>query len=142
MSVNKVFLMGRLGGDPEVKMTQGGQQVATMSIATSEKWTGKDGQKQEKTTWHRVVMWGKMAELAGRYLKKGREVHIEGKLDNRSWDDQNGQKRYVTEIVATDMTFVGSNGGDGQQRQQQQGNAGHSSHSNDDWGPSDSDVPF
>jgi single-strand DNA-binding protein len=107
--VNKVILMGRLGQDPEVRMTQTGQQVCTMSVATSESWT-KDGNKEERTEWHRVVLWGKTAELAGKYLKKGGSVYIEGKLQTRSWQDKDGQKRYTTEIVGNTMQFVGTGG--------------------------------
>ncbi len=109
-SVNKVILLGNLGQDPEVKMTQGGQQVCTLNIATSESWV-KEGKREEKTEWHRVVLWGRLADLAGKYLKKGRRVFLEGRLQTRSWDDQAGQKRYTTEIVATQMVFVDSAGG-------------------------------
>ena len=107
--VNKVIIVGRLGNDPEVKTLNGGQTVATMSIATSEAWVGKDGQKQEKTEWHRVVAWGKQAETLGKYMKKGRQIYIEGKLQTRSWED-NGQKRYATEIVAQGFQFLGDGG--------------------------------
>lgn len=110
--VNKVIVLGRLGQDPEVRMTPNGQQVCTMSVATSESWT-KDGKKEERTEWHRVVLWGKQAELAGRYLKKGRNVYIEGRLQTRSWEDQSGQKRYSTEIVANQLVFVDSVAGAG-----------------------------
>lgn len=113
--VNKVIILGRLGKDPEVRMTPGGQHVCSMSIATSESWL-KDGQKEERTEWHKVVLWGRQAELAGKYLKKGRNVYIEGKLQTRSWDDQqSGQKRYTTEIVGSVMNFIdgGANTGTG-----------------------------
>jgi single-strand DNA-binding protein len=110
--VNKVIILGRLGADPEVRMTPNGQQVCTMSMATSESYM-KDGQKEERTEWHRVVLWGKQAELAGKYLKKGRQAYIEGRLQTRSWDDQQGQKRYATEIVANTLTFVDSGNGRG-----------------------------
>ncbi len=109
-SVNKVILLGNLGQDPEVKMTQGGQQVCTLNIATSDSWV-KDGKREERTEWHRVVLWGRLADLAGKYLKKGRRVFLEGRLQTRSWEDQSGQKRYTTEIVATQMVFVDSAGG-------------------------------
>lgn len=111
-SLNKVMLIGNLGADPEVRSTTGGQMVATLSIATSETYTDKAGARQEKTEWHRVVAWGKSAELAERYLKKGRKVYVEGRLQTRSWDDpQSGQKKYSTEIVANQVTFLDSVGG-------------------------------
>ena len=111
--VNKVILIGRLGQDPEVRMTPNGQAVCSLRLATSESWT-KDGQKEERTEWHRVVVWGKQAELAGKYLKKGRACFIEGKLQTRSWDDQQtGQKRYSTEIVASNIQFLDSGTGRG-----------------------------
>lgn len=103
--VNKVIILGRLGADPELRSTQGGTQVCTLNVATSESWT-KDGKKEERTEWHRVVLWGKQAELAERYLKKGRQVYLEGRLQTRSWDDAQGQKRYTTEIVGNVMQFV------------------------------------
>jgi single-strand DNA-binding protein len=105
--VNKVILMGRLGADPESRMTPNGQQVCTLRLATSESYT-KDGQREEKTEWHRVVLWGKLAELASKYLRKGRACYLEGKIQTRSWDDQQGQKRYSTEIVANVLQFVDS----------------------------------
>jgi single-strand DNA-binding protein len=112
--VNKVILLGNIGADPEVRTTSGGAVVATLSIATSESFTGKDGQRQERTEWHRVVLWNKLAELAQRFLAKGRKVYLEGRLQTRSWDDQQtGQKRYATEIVASQMTFVDGAGGAG-----------------------------
>jgi single-strand DNA-binding protein len=106
--VNKVLIIGRLGIDPEVKTLSSGQQVATFSVATSENWNDRDGQKQERTEWHRIVVWGKLAELCGKYLTKGRQVYLEGRLQTRSWDDKNGQKRYTTEIVAQNVQFLGS----------------------------------
>lgn len=111
--VNKVILIGRLGQDPEVRMTPNGQAVCSLRLATSESWT-KDGNKEERTEWHRVVVWGRQAELAGKYLKKGRACFIEGKLQTRSWDDQQtGQKRYSTEIVASNIQFLDSGTGRG-----------------------------
>src|SRR5438445_306975 len=110
--VNKVIIVGRLGGDPEVRYTPGGQAVAKLSIATSENWKDKSGQKQERTEWHRVVVWGKMAEVVGQHLSKGRQVYVEGRLQTRSWDDKTtGQKRYATEIVASTVQFLGAAGG-------------------------------
>lgn len=105
--VNKVIVVGRLGTDPEVKTVSNGNTVARLSIATSEAWNDKDGQKQERTEWHRVVVWGKLAELCGKYLSKGRQVYLEGRLQTRSWEDQQGQKKYTTEIVANTVQFLG-----------------------------------
>jgi len=109
--VNKVIVVGRLGADPEVKTVTGGQNVARLSVATSENWTDKQGQKQERTEWHRIVVWGKLAELCGKYLSKGRQVYVEGRLQTRQWEDQQGQKRYTTEIVANTVQFLGATGG-------------------------------
>lgn len=103
MSVNKVMLLGRLGKDPEMATTPKGSRVTKFSLATSE----KDKDKKERTEWHNIVVWGKLAEVAGQYLAKGRQVFIEGKLQTRSWDDKNGQKRYMTEIVCTNLNFIG-----------------------------------
>lgn len=107
MSVNKVILVGRLGQDPELKYTSNGQSVCNFSMATSENWTDKSGQKQERTEWHRIVVWGRQAEHCNQYLKKGRQVYLEGKLQTRSWEDQQGQKRYTTEIQAFVVQFLG-----------------------------------
>src|SRR5262245_30622466 len=109
--VNKVILIGNLGANPEMRFTQGGQAVANLRIATSERWTDRNGQKQETTEWHRVVVFGKQAEIAGQYLTKGRQVCIEGRLQTRQWQDQQGQKRFTTEIVAARVEFVGGRGG-------------------------------
>lgn len=106
-SLNKVMLIGNLGKDPEVRFTAGGQAVANFSIATTENWKGKDGQKEEKTEWHNIVVWGKLAELCREYLHKGRSVHVEGRLQTRSWDDKEGKKRYTTEVVAQNIIFLG-----------------------------------
>ncbi|PIT98992.1 MAG: single-stranded DNA-binding protein [Bdellovibrionales bacterium CG10_big_fil_rev_8_21_14_0_10_45_34] len=106
--VNKAIIVGRLGADPEVKFTQSGQQVARFSVATSENWTDRDGQKQERTEWHRVVVWGKLAEICGKYLSKGRQVFVEGRIQTRSWEDNQGQKKYSTEIVASTVQFLGT----------------------------------
>ena len=105
--VNKVILIGNLGANPEIRFTQGGQHVANLRLATTERWTDRNGQKQESTEWHRVVLFGKTAEVAGQYLTKGRQVYIEGRIRTRQWQDQQGQKRYTTEIVATNMTLLG-----------------------------------
>jgi single-strand DNA-binding protein len=104
--VNKVIIVGRLGADPETRQVGNGGTVARLSVATSENWVDKEGQKQERTEWHRVVVWGKLAEICGRHLAKGRQVYIEGRLQTRSWEDQ-GQKKYSTEIVASTVQFLG-----------------------------------
>lgn len=109
MSVNKVILLGRLGGDPELKYTPNGMAVCNFSMATSESWQDKSGQKQEKTEWHRIVVWGKLAELCNQYLTKGRQAFVEGKLSTRSWEDKDGQKRYMTEVTASTVQFIGGN---------------------------------
>tara|TARA_B100000925_G_C22006036_1_gene473729 strand:+ start:1335 stop:1793 length:459 start_codon:yes stop_codon:yes gene_type:complete len=118
MSVNKVIILGRLGQDPELKYTPGGAAVCNFSLATSESWTDKSGQKQEKTEWHRIVVWGKLAELCNQYLTKGRQAFVEGKLQTRSWDDNNGQKRYMTEINASTVQFIGGASATTGQREQ------------------------
>lgn len=107
MSVNKVIILGRLGQDPELKYTPSGMAVCNFTVATSESWADKAGQKQERTEWHRIVVWGKLAELCNQYLTKGRQAFIEGAIQTRSWDDKNGQKRYTTEIVAKTVQFIG-----------------------------------
>jgi single-strand DNA-binding protein len=108
--VNKVIIVGRLGADPEVKTVGNSQTVARLSVATSENWVDKDGQKQERTEWHRIVVWGRLAEIVGKHLAKGRQVYVEGRLQTRSWEDQQGQKRYTTEIVANTVQFLGAPG--------------------------------
>lgn len=108
--VNKVILLGNLGQNPEVRFTQGGQTVCNLRIATTEKWTDKSGQKQEQTEWHTVVVWGKQAEIVGKYLTKGRQVFVEGRIRTRQWQDQQGQKRYSTEIVAQNVQMLGGRG--------------------------------
>jgi single-strand DNA-binding protein len=105
--VNKVIIVGRLGADPELKTVGNAQSVARLSIATSENWMGKDGQKQERTEWHRVVVWGRQAENCAKHLAKGRQVYVEGRLQTRSWENQQGQKQYSTEVVASTVQFLG-----------------------------------
>ncbi len=108
MSINKVILIGRLGQDPELKYTAAGTAVTNFSVATNESWMDKSGQRQERTEWHRIVVWGKLAELCQQYLAKGRQAFIEGSLRTRSWEDQSGQKRYTTEVVARNIQFLGT----------------------------------
>lgn len=107
MSINKVMLIGRLGQDPELKYTPSGAAVCNFSLATTESWADKNGQKQERTEWHRVVVWGKLAELCNQYLAKGRQAFVEGSLQTRSWDAKDGTKRYTTEINAKSVQFLG-----------------------------------
>ena len=110
-SVNKVILIGNLGKDPEIKYTPQGTPVAKIAIATNERFKDKDGQWQDRTEWHNIVLWERLAEIAGEYLKKGGKVYIEGRLQTRSWDDkQTGQKKYMTEVVASDMILLGGRG--------------------------------
>ena len=113
LGVNKVILIGHLGRDPELRYTPGGQATASFTLATSERWTDKNGQRQERTEWHNIVVWAKLAELANQYLKKGSPAYIEGRITNRSWDDRDGNKKYKTEIVANSIQFLGSGGGGG-----------------------------
>lgn len=158
--VNKVILIGNLGQDPEVRYSASGNPVANFSIATSESWNDKNGQRQERTEWHRIVVWGKLAELCGEYLAKGRQAYVEGRLQTRSWEDRDGNKRYTTEIVANQVTFLGgrgeasTSGGRGRDYNQSGGGGGYDAPSggggsNDgggyDYGPppmTDDDVPF
>lgn len=113
MSVNKAILIGRLGRDPELRYTPGGRAVASFSLATTERWTGQDGQKNESTTWHNIVAWGRQAEVMKEYLSKGRMVYIEGRIDNRSYDDKEGNKRYISEVVVQNFQFLESRGDSG-----------------------------
>ena len=109
--INKVILIGNLGSDPEVRYTPNGAPVANFSLATSESWNDRNtGERQERTEWHRLVLWSKLAEIAGQYLKKGAKIYVEGRLQTRSWDDQSGQKRYTTEVVVNDMQMLDSRG--------------------------------
>ena len=108
MSVNKAILIGNLGADPELRYTPSGRPVATFRLATTERWVGQDGQNNERTVWHNIVVWGKQAETAKEYLKKGRQVYVEGRIVNRSYDDKEGNKRYVSEIVAQNIRFLGT----------------------------------
>ncbi len=107
-SVNKVILVGNLGRDPELRYTQDRKPVVNFSLATQEVWTGKDGQRSEKTEWHSIVVWGKLAEICKDYLTTGRQIYVEGRLTTRSYTDKSGQKRYKTEIVASQVVFLGS----------------------------------
>jgi single-strand DNA-binding protein len=137
-SVNKVILVGRLGQDPEVRYTQGGTAVANLRIATDETWKDQSGERQQRTEWHTVVAWRRLAEICGQYLNKGRLVYIEGKLQTRSWQDREGNKRYSTEVQADNMVMLGGRSEEGQAAPAAQPPAAASS----DSGASDDDIPF
>lgn len=144
--VNKVILVGRLGADPEVKAIGSGSTVARLNIATSESWV-KDGNRQERTEWHRVTVWGKLAEICGKHLAKGRQVYVEGKLQTRQWEDQQGQKRYTTEIVASTVQFLGAAGGEAGAGRSSSTSAGNEDFGFQDFGPepsfnSNDEIPF
>jgi single-strand DNA-binding protein len=111
--VNKVILVGNLGRDAELRYTPGGAPVATLNLATTEVWNDKGGQRQEKTEWHRIVLWGKTAESLNEYLVKGKQIYIEGRLQTRQWDDKDGNKRYTTEIRGDRVVLLGGGGGGG-----------------------------
>ena len=162
--VNKVILIGCLGQDVETRYTSDGKAMTNLSVATSESWKDQQGQKQEKTEWHRVVMFGKLAEIANQYLTKGSQVYLEGKLQTRKWQTQSGQERYSTEVIADQMQMLGGKqqGQQSQQQQQpaqqqkpqqnayaqqkgqarpqQQQQGGYGTNTDDGW--SDSDIPF
>lgn len=112
--VNKVILIGNLGRDPEVRTTPNGQTVASFTLATSRRWKDKEGQRQEQTEWHNIVVWGRQAETAGQYLTKGKQVFVEGRLQTRSWEDRtSGEKRYKTEVVCENFQMLGGRGDSG-----------------------------
>lgn len=136
--VNKVILVGNLGKDPEVRFTPNGRALAKFPVATSEKWTDQDGNRQERTEWHNVVVWGKQAETCGQYLAKGRQVFIEGSIRSRQYDDKDGNKRYITEIVARDVRFLGGGGGGARGAS----DSAVSVPPGEDPGPNDDDIPF
>jgi single-strand DNA-binding protein len=148
-SVNKVILVGNLGRDAEMRFTPGGAAVATLNLATTEVWNDKGGQKQEKTEWHRVVLWGKTAESLNEYLTKGKQIYVEGRLQTRKWQDKDGQDKYTTEIRGDRIVLLGGGGGGGGGARQQNrgGGAGASSGSDDHMGEpvselTDDDIPF
>jgi single-strand DNA-binding protein len=146
--VNKVILVGNLGKDPEVRYMPNGNAVANITIATSESWKDKTtGENQEKTEWHRVVLFRRLGEIAGEYLKKGSQVYIEGKLQTRKWQDNNGQDRYTTEIIANEMQMLGGRGGSGSSsasfaNEDSSGNTARSTAMADGPNDFDDDIPF
>ena len=130
-SVNKAIIVGNLGRDPETRFTPGGQAVTNFTVATNEQWTDKSGSRQERTEWHRIVAWGKLAEQCRDYLTKGRRVYVEGRLQTRQWEDRDGHKRYTTEVVANQIVFLDRREGGGDMPPD-----------SDDPGLSDDDIPF
>ena len=147
-SVNKVIILGNLGADPELRSTQSGQSVCSMRIATSEQWTDRDGNRQERTEWHRVTVWGKLAELCGQYLAKGRQADVEGKLQSREYTDREGINRKGWEIVADRVVFLSggerTGGGQGHNRRQRDDRGGWGQRDDaprgDRWGDNNGDL--
>ncbi|MBU4564226.1 MAG: single-stranded DNA-binding protein [Desulfarculus sp.] len=142
--VNKVILIGNLGADPELKYTPSGTAVCTFRLATSESFKDRDGNMQERTEWHRIVAWTKLGEIAAQYLSKGRQVFVEGSIRTRSWEDQSGERKYMTEIVARDIQFLGGGPGQGGQGGGGGYGGGQGGGGNDFGGPpsTDDDIPF
>ena len=143
--VNKAILIGNLGRDPEMRYTQNGTAVANFTLATTDSWTGKDGNKEERTEWHNIVAWARLAEICSQYLTKGRHVYIEGRIQTRKWEDRDGNTRYTTEVVAQNMQMLGGRGeggggdyggGGGE------GAGGGPAPGPDDAGVTDDDIPF
>jgi single-strand DNA-binding protein len=137
-SVNRVTLIGNLGRDPELRYTAGGQPVASFSVATNERWNDREGKTQERTEWHRIVVWGKQAENCANYLQKGRTVYIEGRLQTREWEDKEGQKRQTTEVVAQTVQFLDRRDGPARGA----GASGGSREPEPGPGPAGDDIPF
>ncbi|HKA33591.1 MAG TPA: single-stranded DNA-binding protein [Candidatus Binatia bacterium] len=142
MSVNKVILIGNLGKDPEVRYTANGRAVARFPIATSEVWNDAEGNRQERTEWHNIIVWGKQGETCGQYLAKGRQAYIEGSIRTRSYDDKNGQKRYVTEIIAQRVRFLGGGGGGRVAPEADTDAHGETAAAGGGQAPFDDDIPF
>lgn len=141
--INKAIIIGNLGNDPDVKYTPSGSAVANISVATSETWKDKNsGEKQEKTEWHRIVFFGKLAEIAGEYLRKGAKVYIEGKLQTRKWQDKNGEDRYTTEVVADVMQMLGGEAKEPKEDKQKATNDFYQEASGGDFKDFDDDIPF
>jgi len=151
-SLNKVLLLGNLGKDPEVRYTSSGRAVATFTLATSQQWRDQDGNDQERTEWHRIVAWGRLGEVCGEYLSKGKQVFIEGRIQSREWEDQEGNKRTTVEIIANDMIMLGGasqsrESGEGHRRQaptqsRGSGPSGRRDDSKTQPPPPEDDIPF
>jgi single-strand DNA-binding protein len=149
--VNKAILVGNLGRDPELRTTPNGQSVVNFTLATSENWTDKSGERVERTEWHRIVVWGKTAEMCAQYLSKGRTVYVEGRIQTREWEDKDGNKRYTTEINANTVNFIGprtsgggggGGGGSSDSGGGPSGDSGGSGPSGDAGPPMDDNIPF
>ena len=140
--INKVILIGNLGADPEIRYTQSGTPFASFRIATTERWKGQDGQMQEQTEWHSIVAWRRLAEICGEYLAKGSRVFIEGKLQTRKWQDQNGNDRYTTEIVAREMKMLSPRSGGSGGGEHGGGSQGYGAEPFAEPPPMGDDVPF
>ena len=141
-SVNKCILVGNLGKDPEVRFTASGTAVANFSLATSETFKDKAGEKQQKTEWHNIQVWGKLAEICGEYLTKGKTIYLEGRIQTRKSQDRDGNDRYTTEIVGEKMVMLGGNKGDGERQGNSSGKEPDSGRGYDESPYEDSDIPF
>ena len=141
--INKAIVVGNLGRDPEVRYSANGNAIANVTIATTDSWKDRQsGERQEKTEWHRVVFFGRLAEIAGEYLKKGSQVYVEGRLQTRKWEDRDGNERYTTEIVAADMQMLGSRGGGGDTQSSSAPDVAETDSGGGSSGDFDDDIPF
>ncbi len=149
--VNRVILIGHLGGDPEMRYTSSGTPVTNFSLATNERWNNQDGERQERTEWHKIVTWSKLAEISNQYLTKGQLVFIEGRIQTREWDDKDGNKRRTTEIVASEMRMMSPRSSDGPRQQEQEqkqepvgvaAEGGSEREDKMDAGVTEDDIPF
>lgn len=141
-SINKVILIGRLGKDPEMRFTPSGKAVTNFTMATNEVWTDQNGEKQERTEWHRVVTWGKLAENCAKLLSKGKQIYIEGRIQTRQWDDKDGNKRYTTEIVANTMQLLSPLDSQGTRMQDTSEDPGYGAAESVPSSPEFDDIPF
>ncbi len=142
--VNKAIIIGNLGADPEMRTTQNGTQVANFNVATTEQYTDQSGQRQERTEWHRIVAFGRLAEICGQYLHKGKQVYIEGRIQTRKWTDQNGNDKWTTEIIAQQMQMLGrvSDGASGVGASAPSGGATRTAAAGGEMAAEDDDLPF
>lgn len=142
MGVNKAILVGNLGRDPELTYTPSGKAVCKFTLATTERWTGQDGQRQENTIWHNIVAWGKPAEIINEYMAKGRQIYLEGRIVNRSYDDKDGNKRYISEVVVQNFQFLGGRGDGPDSEQRSSRSDSGDSGAPEGTPPDDEDLPF